>query len=728
MPTEFKNLLVHDDDSTAKGNIYTYSTMPTKLNQVTSTTATNVSSMETAFTVAVRALTKGMGGGADLASFDRVAGAVEAMETNPIVVGFSSQKNPYFKANKVCKQPYEKNTTICKSETEQISQVGWIFGPQARLNPSERKIELIHSLNWHPVAADISAPGWWPWIQINSQAAWIGNWHNSGAMIRDMDKTKHIEHQHNLVQNRSDWDSLSNYLFQKLQGTSINSADIRGVEPYYLSACQDKVTLKILGSNLWRGASATLSGHPSESIRILPNMEGIAATFNIAEMIKNKNLLNTAGSQQHLQLMVSTRDGNVDKDIPFEGIRYKEGSNTVCKSITSLAASKKPNRLAIISVSPVEVSGCRDDVAITVKLDQISSKANYLEFFLDGQHSKQSKFNLPPAKMEKPKWGVFTANFNTKKIIGNESNKKVELTIKDCKELEEGEEGVEGCINVARAPLILTCKKETDAEAAKKKAEEAAAKAKLPKIKQNYAIKAHSVFANGNEEITFGIQLDPNKTPLNNPELVFSVSVLGDKGAKTSPIYTLTNPVKNIAKFIIKKGHKDFDHFKEGNPVLGVAMATLKDKKPTDQQEIGKIVLYDSKEFVKIKSKTPTTIKSPLQESQSVELEFVPHAAIAFPNLSDTPLIAYAAIDDNTIKAAPVEVGIEPLILSIDKNNIAKISLKVTDEQEANYLKLEKEALQKGLKLTFKFEKLPKKSKLPDLSKISFKISDGKKK
>ena len=211
--------------------------------------------------------------------------------------------------------------------------------------------------------------------------------------------------------------------------------------------------------------------------------------------------------------------------------------------------------------------------------------------------------------------------------------------------------------------------------------------------------------------------------------MAFTVSYVGAKGAKFPPILSLTPTSNNIVNFKIdeKEDKKVFHFFTVGqHPIVEVAKVTLKDGKPTDSKPIGNIVLYDKGDNldVKVNPTTQTTIKSPLDAAQNIELEFVPNAVTAFPDLTVARVIAYASIDDESTKdVAPVEVEVNPSILKIE-NNIAKISLSVAEEKVAYYLNMMEKASNKSkeLKFYFKFKTLPEKSKLPDITKISLKM------
>ncbi len=477
VPKEFKKHLVNQK-WIAKGNAYSYSIMPARQDQVSSTSAKSVSSMETAFSLAATALTKGAKGGGDFASFDRVAAAVEALETNPIVVGFASRDSSSAKQAKFCEQSYSKMPRVCKldeSGQQQLPQIGWVFGPRARLNPATREIQLIHSPEHHNVAADLSIPGWCPGVRITVQKAWIGNWKNSGAMIREVEKTDHggviDEFWRPLPQRTADWDSLTNHLSKKIYGNSQELLDIREVEPYYLTACEDKVTLKILGSNIWRGTRVFLAGTEGENLHVLPDMEGVKVTFNIAQMLNTKNTLNDIGGfEQHIPLTVWSQNGSDTLAIPFNGVRsIDEKGKAICKSTFSLAATTREDHLAIVRTSPIRIPAC-GDVNIVVQLFHIDPKIGELKkgnpelekikFFIDGIKGDLINENLIYENKgdENEKFtstGIFQVKFDAKKILANQPNRTGTLTVTDDK-------------NVASSPLsLVSCKKKDTTTAGK---------------------------------------------------------------------------------------------------------------------------------------------------------------------------------------------------------------------------------------------------------------------
>jgi hypothetical protein len=76
--------------------------------------------------------------------------------------------------------------------------------------------------------------------------------------------------------------------------------------PFVLRACQ-KNELVIPGARLWRSAMVTVGGQPADRIIVLPNMQGIHATFDPLELPSSFSLLKDGKlSEEHLARWLRT--------------------------------------------------------------------------------------------------------------------------------------------------------------------------------------------------------------------------------------------------------------------------------------------------------------------------------------------------------------------------------------------------------------------------------------
>ncbi|MBO6521185.1 MAG: hypothetical protein JJ900_09705 [Rhodospirillales bacterium] len=270
----------------ALGQTYTYNVRPKEIAQRVSTLTRNANSMEFAMSLAASFPTKGLAGQFNSAFMRTAAGNAEALERLNLVVGFVDRRAPVERLQKAVDPVYLSDY--------QAPQAGWVFAPPASLNPGAGKLERRHVVKNHPVAVDISAPAWWPRMRVLKETAWVGNWHNTSRTIRLSEEPGEGHHQEWYEvplpwQKRPNLDALTDLVMSKAAGGAVKLTQIRHFEPYYINACLPKVTVVIEGANIWRSTEAYLAGVPAEDIRVLPDMEGVAVTFNLDKLFESTN-------------------------------------------------------------------------------------------------------------------------------------------------------------------------------------------------------------------------------------------------------------------------------------------------------------------------------------------------------------------------------------------------------------------------------------------------------
>ena len=88
-----------------------------------------------------------------------------------------------------------------------------------------------------------------------------------------------------------------------------------------LSACANEVTVLIYGANVWRSAEVYLGGLRGKEIKVLPDMEGISASFNLVDFYKNRNSVSNPLGYEEVILRVNTRNGRDLQPIRIVGSR-----------------------------------------------------------------------------------------------------------------------------------------------------------------------------------------------------------------------------------------------------------------------------------------------------------------------------------------------------------------------------------------------------------------------
>lgn len=276
------------------GNAFVYATAPVELAQRVSTLASASRSFEMALALAASLATQGVGAEAGLGMLRASQRELEALERVPLVVGFADRRAPGEE------QPYEP-------------QFGWIFGPRAEIDGRKLgSLQLRQPLINHLVTADLSVPGWWPSVTVHQENAWIANWRTGGEVLRTTtgEGRHHETFTVHLPLNRADLDGLTELLASKTTGGALPFTKITAVSPAEVAVCQDEVTFVVHGANVWRGTEAFLNGLAAKEVRLLPDMAGLAVTFEGV-----RNLPRRGGDASKALLTVWTRDGAASKEV-----------------------------------------------------------------------------------------------------------------------------------------------------------------------------------------------------------------------------------------------------------------------------------------------------------------------------------------------------------------------------------------------------------------------------
>ncbi len=304
------------------GSARVYAANPVELAQRTSQISDVSDAVQMAGAMSMVLPGQGVGLDAAAAQLDYAAGQAEAMDRNPVVVGFADREADWT-GNRLGKAVPPGSRGIWP-------RFGWVFGPRAHIEHSGRTsdLKLRQTVVNHAVTADLSVPGWWPWIGLEVETAWIANWHDDccgeepdvlwtydeeDPSARSRLRTVAVR----LPLNRADLDGLSDIVLQET-GRAARGARIEQVIPASVPACSGKTTFLIYGRDMWRSTDAFLSGLPmeAEGARVLPDMEGIAVTFDI-------NKISLPRASEDVVLTVATRNGTDESTVKIKGLNTK---------------------------------------------------------------------------------------------------------------------------------------------------------------------------------------------------------------------------------------------------------------------------------------------------------------------------------------------------------------------------------------------------------------------
>ena len=322
----------------AKGRVSVYAASPIELAQKVSSVARAANALEFAAAATAVLPAKGVGASGALGYTRSVKGKVDALERVPLVIGFSE-------ANQAGTEPSPN------------AGFGWLLGPKVVLNSETKELELEHHVEPYSLTADISMPGWWPYVDLSVQSAWTPNWRDNSGDILDGKKVNEKVVRVPMRHNRSDMDAITDLLVARFTGERIEIPEIERIEPEVVSICANNVTFLIRGSNIWRETKVYLSGQQGTNVMVLPDMAGIEVTFNIQNLPQRSSVVPTA------QVAVWTRNGVATAEIKFTG---KKKSPTECiDEGTSPAAADVGPRLE--EVLPSKVYACDPELHFVVR-------------------------------------------------------------------------------------------------------------------------------------------------------------------------------------------------------------------------------------------------------------------------------------------------------------------------------------------------------------------------
>jgi hypothetical protein len=191
---------------------------------------------------------------------------LRAVLEHPIVVGFGSGRQPL----ETIISPDGKEL----SSTVRAMEFGWTVAPHVR--PGN---ELVQIDGQYALTAVISVPSWWRSVELDIETCWIPR-----SEVSDFARSTGNA---NLFCKRgttkSDWTIVRlpgaiPELSRKLGFEVIEEPYITDNSPQRLEVGKSG-DLLLTGGRLWRSTSVTLGSQTASRIIVLPNMDGIIATF-----------------------------------------------------------------------------------------------------------------------------------------------------------------------------------------------------------------------------------------------------------------------------------------------------------------------------------------------------------------------------------------------------------------------------------------------------------------
>ncbi|MEL6665959.1 MAG: hypothetical protein AAFQ24_07460, partial [Pseudomonadota bacterium] len=243
---------------------------------------------------------------------------------------------------------------------------GWLLGPRATLIPDKQKMEFRHHATPYELTADLSLPGWWPYIELEAQTAWAPDWNNDQGqtLTKWMSSAGTVgsflkrSYRVNLSPNAADMAGLTSIIIRKraLLANQL-SPNVSAILPRKISACSSKTTLVITGENIWRSEKVIVGGteFSGSSVRVTPDMSGVMVDVNAGSLPAAK-ILATSGA---IDVVVLTQDGQARDQINIEHVDAKGACS---------APKPKPKKkqLKISGIVPDKLTSCAKGASFTI--------------------------------------------------------------------------------------------------------------------------------------------------------------------------------------------------------------------------------------------------------------------------------------------------------------------------------------------------------------------------
>jgi hypothetical protein len=347
---------VVNKETRLRGNSYAQATSPAELAQRISSVSNVADAIQLAAQLKGAVPTSGIAGNLGLAFSRQSVAKFQALERQPLVVGFAGMDDP----TKL--ETIEPGST--KATRSYGSRFGWVFGPPARVDAGGTKLILDQALTSYQVTADVSVPGWWPNIVLDARTMWIGNWRDGALVEANEDVVRRRKIKVDLPLKRADLDGLTAVLAEKMIGRRLQLTHINAVIPPAISACASQVTVLVYGANVWRSTSVFMAGLPADQISVLPDMEGVSATFTQPNFANLQNRSNALGNPT---VVVWTRDGWDEYPVKITGA-LNDSAKCVDKAPDKPSPSATAQTASIDFIAPTEVSVCDDTANITAEV------------------------------------------------------------------------------------------------------------------------------------------------------------------------------------------------------------------------------------------------------------------------------------------------------------------------------------------------------------------------
>lgn len=239
---------------------------------------------------------------------------------------------------------------------------GWVVGPKATLDP-KGSLKLEQSPRTLDLSVDLSVPGWWPSLTIETTTAWAASREavTSGAEDKLVGSKPGV-FKVPMQTNYADYEVLTARIMRGgLSDTRQVSLETDKLKGQSVSACR-ATSVYLSGPNIWRAENILIGNYrlDQNAITVSPDMRGVLLNVPALDELVGEVTAAT------LPVSVFTRYGDARGDVGYA----PKPANGSCKPVDKKAADAP----AITSVVPTQFRAGADVVFVVdgSKFDQLN--------------------------------------------------------------------------------------------------------------------------------------------------------------------------------------------------------------------------------------------------------------------------------------------------------------------------------------------------------------------
>jgi len=379
-PTAFKSFIA----SQTQQHVALYQLGPREQTQKISTVSRAADAINLASAITASFPQSGIGAAGNVGFTRSAMGKADALERAPIVVAFAEAGAEVVKPTE--KAGIDAAQTAAPVQSGPNPAFGWLLGPRVTMDPNGKKLSLSHRPAAHELYVDLSVPGWWPYLDLETFTAWSPDWKNAQSVL-DADKASKGNIRVALEPTSADMAGLTNAILSSKNLQVIRRPVVQGLSPKKISECATNTRLQIWGDNIWRATNVIIGGayFDDAKVSVLPDMNGVMVELPVAKFPALDTLETTApapalaGGRRDETQTVKTARAQVSVLTPY-GVAASTleitnaGEDCAKPKAPARPAEDTSKKPSISSVTPKSISICDPAPTFTIEGKNLDDK------------------------------------------------------------------------------------------------------------------------------------------------------------------------------------------------------------------------------------------------------------------------------------------------------------------------------------------------------------------